>query len=256
MALPPVDPAEVGFDANRLRRIDRHFARYVDDGRLPGYQLLVTRRGRTVFASAYGYRDVAAKLPVSEETLYRIYSMTKPITAVAALMLYEEGAFDLLDPLSAYLPAFAAPRVYVGGPPEQPISRPAVEPIRLWHLFTHTAGLTYGSNRTHPVDAMYRGPASNSTRRPSWTSPPVPTPGPACRCCSIPVPPGTTPSPPMSWARRRSTQWDVDGRLSFRPHLRAVEYVGHRIRRIDGEPKSAGPAVHSGPDVRASHPRR
>jgi CubicO group peptidase (beta-lactamase class C family) len=151
-----VDPAEVGFDAGRLCRIDRHFARYVDDGRLPGWQLLVTRRGVVVHASSYGHRDVAAGLPMTTDTLFRIYSMTKPVTTVAAMMLYEEGAFDLLDPLSAYLPAFAEPRVYVAGPPERPVTRPAMEPIRLWHLFTHTAGLTYGSSRTHPVDAIYR----------------------------------------------------------------------------------------------------
>lgn len=153
---PDIDPAEVGFDPDRLRRIDRHFAGYVDDGRLVGWQLVVTRRGSTVHAAAYGHRDVAAGLPMTPDTLFRIYSMTKPITAVAALMLYEQGAFDLTDPVSAYLPEFAEPRVYVAGPPEKPTTRPAAEPIRLWHLFTHTAGFTYGSNRTHPVDAMYR----------------------------------------------------------------------------------------------------
>ncbi len=151
-----VDPAGGGFDPERLRRLDRYFARYVDEGRLPGWALLVTRRGQAVHRSTYGYRDLARRTPITTDTLFRIYSMTKPITAVAALMLYEEAAFDLLDPLETYLPAFADARVYLGGPPERPITRPATEPIRLWHLFTHTAGLTYGANRTSPVDAMYR----------------------------------------------------------------------------------------------------
>lgn len=151
-----VDPAEVGFDPHRLSRLDRYFARYVDEGKLAGWALLVTRHGKAVHRSTCGYRDQETGAPMTADTLFRIYSMTKPITAVAALMLYEEGAFDLLDPLDAYLPAFADPRVYLGGPPERPITRAAAEPIRLWHLFTHTAGLTYGANRTSPVDAMYR----------------------------------------------------------------------------------------------------
>lgn len=155
--LPPsAEPAEVGFDADRLRRLHDHLARYVTDGKLAGWQLLLTRRGRTVLAASCGHRDAAAGLPMTGDTLFRIYSMTKPITAVAAMMLYEEGAFDLTDPVAAFLPAYRHPQVYVGGPPEAPVTRPATEPIRLWHLFTHTAGLTYGSNRTHPVDAMYR----------------------------------------------------------------------------------------------------
>ena len=157
MALQPdVDPSHLGFDPLRLRRIDTHFGRYVDDGRLPGWQVAVGRRGRVAHVCTYGYRDRATGAPVEDDTLFRIYSMTKPITAVAALILYEEGAFDLTDPVSRFLPEFATPRVYLGGPPEKPVTRPASELIRIWHLFTHTAGLTYGSSRTHPVDALYR----------------------------------------------------------------------------------------------------
>lgn len=85
-----VEPAEVGFDAGRLERIDRHFARYVDDGRLPGWLLTVSRNGRLAHVSSYGLRDVEAGLPVETGTLWRIYSMTKPITSVAAMMLLEE----------------------------------------------------------------------------------------------------------------------------------------------------------------------
>src|SRR3984885_9854215 len=76
------DPAEVGLDPARLDRIDRHFRRYVDDGRLPGWLITVSRRGRLVYVSSYGSRDVEAGLPVETETLWRIYSMTKPITSV------------------------------------------------------------------------------------------------------------------------------------------------------------------------------
>ena len=106
-----VEPQEAGFDAQRLARIDRHFARYVDDGRLPGLAgRSSTRRGQIAHLSTYGQRDVEAGLPVELDTLFRIYSMTKPITSVAAMMLYEEGAFELKDPVSRFIPSFARHR--------------------------------------------------------------------------------------------------------------------------------------------------
>jgi CubicO group peptidase (beta-lactamase class C family) len=94
-----VDPGEVGFAAERLARIDRHFAAYVDDGRLPGWLLAVSRGGKIVHVTTYGDRDKEAGLPVELDTLWRIYSMTKPITSVAAMMLHEEGAFELKERL-------------------------------------------------------------------------------------------------------------------------------------------------------------
>jgi CubicO group peptidase (beta-lactamase class C family) len=151
-----VDPAEVGFDPPRLARIDAHFRRYVDDGRLPGWSLVVSRRGAVAHVGTYGRRDVEAGTPVELDTVYRIYSMTKPITSVAAMMLYERGLFELTDPIERYLPEFADMRVYLAGSDLKPVTVPAVEPIRVWHLLTHTAGLTYGFHRAHPVDAMYR----------------------------------------------------------------------------------------------------
>ena len=152
-----IDPAEAGFDPARLARVGRHFARYVDDGRLPGWLITVSRYGRLVHVSSYGQRDLEAGLPVEPDTLWRIYSMTKPITSVAAMMLYEEGGFELTDPVSAYIPSFADARVYRGGPDQRPVTVPATEPVRIWHLLTHTSGLTYGFHHVHPVDAMYRG---------------------------------------------------------------------------------------------------
>jgi CubicO group peptidase (beta-lactamase class C family) len=151
-----VDPAEVGLDQDRLRRIDRHFARYVDDGRLAGWLATVSRHGKLAHVSCYGARDRESGLPVEPDTLWRIYSMSKPITSVAAMMLYEEGAFELTDPVSAFIPSFEDVRVFTGGSDEKPVTVPATEPVRIWHLLTHTAGLTYGFHRTHPVDALYR----------------------------------------------------------------------------------------------------
>jgi len=151
-----IDADKVGFDPDRLARIDRHFARYVDDGRLPGWLIAVSRAGQLAHLSTYGCRDVEHDLPVEADTLFRIYSMSKPITSVAAMMLYEEGAFELKDPVSRFIPAFADQQVYVSGPPTAPVTRPATEPMRIWHLLTHTSGLTYGFHYATPVDAMYR----------------------------------------------------------------------------------------------------
>ena len=93
---------------------------------------------------------------MESDTLWRIFSMTKPITSVAAMMLYEEGGFELNDPVSRYIPSFADARVFAGGSDLRPVTVPATEPVRVWHLLSHTSGLTYGFLRNHPVDAMYR----------------------------------------------------------------------------------------------------
>ena len=98
-----------GLDPGRLPRIAAHFDRYVEDGRLPGWMALVQRDGEVVYEHASGLRDVEAGLPVEGDTLWRIYSMTKPITSVAAMSLYEEGAFELKDPVSKFIPSFGDP---------------------------------------------------------------------------------------------------------------------------------------------------
>ncbi|MEU1964050.1 CubicO group peptidase, beta-lactamase class C family [Micromonospora sediminicola] len=150
------EPDRVGFDPARLARIDQHFARYVDDGRLAGWQIVVTRRGEIAHSATYGLRDREAGTPVEADTLWRIYSMTKPITSVAAMMLWEEGRFELNDPVSRWLPEFADVRVYDKGSVLKPYTVPATEPIRIWHLLTHTAGLTYGFAQVSVVDGLYR----------------------------------------------------------------------------------------------------
>ncbi|MFI6226469.1 serine hydrolase domain-containing protein [Micromonospora echinospora] len=151
-----IDPDEIGFDPARLARIDEHFGRYVDAGQLAGWQIVVTRRGHVAHSSTYGMRDVEAGAPVTPDTLWRIYSMTKPVTSVAAMILWEEGRFELTDEISRWLPEFADVRVYAKGSALKPYTVPAVEPIRVWHLLTHTAGLTYGFMQTSVVDGLYR----------------------------------------------------------------------------------------------------
>ncbi len=145
-----------GFDPARLARLDTHFQRYVDDGRLPGWQVIVSRHGEPVHASTAGRRDLAADLPFTDDTIVRLFSMTKPITSVAAMMLYEEGAFELKDPVSRFIPAFADARVYRSGNANAPVTDPLTEPMRIWHLLTHTSGLTYGFHHQHVTDARYR----------------------------------------------------------------------------------------------------
>ena len=161
-----VDPGEVGLDPERLERIGRHFARYVDDGRLAGWLITVNRHGRLAYVASYGARDAEAGRPVETDTQWRLYSMTKPITAVAAMLLWEEGGFELNDPVSRYIPSFTDARVFTGGTDQAPVTVPATEPVRVWHLLTHTAGLTYGFLRANPVDAMYRA------RGYEWAVPP------------------------------------------------------------------------------------
>ncbi|MBX7555053.1 beta-lactamase family protein [Streptomyces sp. tea 10] len=151
-----VEPGEAGLDAAALDRLDRCFADHVDAGRLPGFLLALARGGRIAHLTTYGRRDVAGGLPVESDTLWRIYSMTKPVTAVAVLLLVEEGRLGLDDPLERHLPAFANPRVYEAGSGDGLTTRPAAGPIRIRHLLTHTAGLTFGFYHQHPVDALYR----------------------------------------------------------------------------------------------------
>jgi CubicO group peptidase (beta-lactamase class C family) len=151
-----VEPAEVGLDATRLGRIETHFARYVDDGRLTGWLAAVTRRGQVAYVATCGHRDREVGAPIEADTLFRIYSMTKPITSVAAMMLYEQGAFELKDPIERYIPSFRDQRVFRSGTARAPATAPTTEPVRIWHLLTHTSGLTYGFHYAHPLDAMYR----------------------------------------------------------------------------------------------------
>jgi CubicO group peptidase (beta-lactamase class C family) len=151
-----VDPREVGLDPQRLGRIDAHFRRYVDDGRLAGWLVAVARHGQLAHLSTYGQRDRENGLAVEPDTIWRIYSMTKPLTCVAALMLWEEGAFELKDPVSRFIPSFADQKVYVGGSSTKPELGPVTSPMTVWNLMTHTSGLTYGFVYTHPVDELYR----------------------------------------------------------------------------------------------------
>lgn len=148
-------PEQVGLSSERLARLRPWMERYVADNKLPGVLTVVARRGKAAYAECVGYRDVAAKAPVTEDTVYRIYSMTKAITSTAIMMLYEEGKFQLDDPISRYLPMFKDVRVFAGGTAEKYDTVPAKSPITFKQLLTHTSGLTYGFTGS-PVSAIYQ----------------------------------------------------------------------------------------------------
>ncbi len=139
-------PESVGMSAARLERIGTAMQRYVDRGEVPGVVTLVARRGRLVHLQAVGYRDAESKAPMTTDTIFRIASMTKPITSVAAMMLFEEGHFLLSDPVAKWLPEFADMKVVQVAPAGERVETPyttvpAKRPITIKHLLTHTAGL-------------------------------------------------------------------------------------------------------------------
>lgn len=150
------NPEAAGLCPNRLQRITDHLKAYVDDGRLPGWQVLVARGGHVALRTEYGARDVEAGTPVTEDTIFRIHSMSKPITSVALMTLYEHGAFQLDEPIGRFIPELGALQVFAGGDAESFETVPTERSVTIRDLLTHTAGFTYGFMHAHPVDALYR----------------------------------------------------------------------------------------------------
>jgi CubicO group peptidase (beta-lactamase class C family) len=156
--LPSSAPAEtVGMSEAGLRRVEDHLKRrYVDAGRFPGAQLMVYRRGQIVHRSVQGFADVERKAPVKHDTIFRIYSMTKPITSVAFMMLFEEGRVALDDPVHTYIPQWKNLGVFAGGLGPSFRTKPPARPMLIVDLLRHTSGLTYGFQERTNVDAAYR----------------------------------------------------------------------------------------------------
>ena len=151
-----IDAKDVGLDAARLKKIDEHFNRYVDSGRLAGYAVAVARKGKVAHFGMYGHKDSETGTPITDDTMYRIYSMTKPVTSLALMMLVERGLLQLTDPVSKFIESFGETRVWNTGTILKPLTNALTEPIRVWHLLTHTAGMTYGFMYADVVDDMYR----------------------------------------------------------------------------------------------------
>jgi len=149
------DPNSVGISSERLKRLDDWLETQVTSKRLAGCSLLLGRRGQIAYFKATGHSELETEKPFQEDTTVRIFSMTKPITTVAAMMLYEENHFQLDDPISRYIPEFQDMQVWQGGE-SLDNTAPADQPITVRHLMTHTSGLTYGFMEANPVDARYR----------------------------------------------------------------------------------------------------
>ncbi len=134
-------PEEVGASSERLALVRPAMQRYVDDGLTPGFTFLAARRGKVVLLDAIGRRDVEAGAPATVDTIYRVASMTKTITSVALMILFDEGRFSLSDPIMEWLPEFASPMTYAAGSKKSGETTPARGPITFTHILTHTAGL-------------------------------------------------------------------------------------------------------------------
>jgi len=151
------DPADVGLDSSRLDRIDQHLSRrYIDPGKLAGCLTLVARHGRIAYLSALGHRDREREIPMTEDTIFRIYSMTKPITSVALMTFYEEGHFQLDDPVHKFIPEWRGLEVYKSGNHPNFLTSASERPMTIRDLMTHMSGLTYGFMERTNVDAAYR----------------------------------------------------------------------------------------------------
>jgi CubicO group peptidase (beta-lactamase class C family) len=150
-------PEDVGLSSERLARIDDHLKkRYLDPGKIAGALTLVWRRGEVAFLSPVGLADRERGTPMAEDTIFRIYSMTKPITSVALMQLHENGHFQLTDPVHRFIPAFRDLGVYAGGSYPAYLTRPAARDMTVQDLLRHTSGLTYGFMHRTNVDHGYR----------------------------------------------------------------------------------------------------
>ena len=153
----PFRPESVGLSSERLKKMETFFqTKYIDTGKLPCASLLVARRGHVAHFGAIGHADVERSQPLREDTIFRIYSMTKPLTSILFMMLVEEGKVALDDPVHRFIPEWKDLAVYQGGSAELFATKPTAQPMRMVDLLRHTSGLTYGFQERTNVDAAYR----------------------------------------------------------------------------------------------------
>jgi CubicO group peptidase (beta-lactamase class C family) len=151
-----------GLDAQRLERIGDHLERsYLANGKITGCQVAVARHGHLAYFKSFGQMDRERGKPTADDTIYRIYSMTKPITSVALMTLYEQGYFQLNDPVSRYVPSWKDHRVWVSGEGADMKSEAPTRPVSFRDVLSHSAGFTYGGGLPgvgiqHPIDKIYR----------------------------------------------------------------------------------------------------
>lgn len=153
--VPTLDPRAAGMSEERLERLSDYLNREIEEKRLPGAVVLVVRKGATALYQAFGYKNLEAQSPMQKDQLFYIQSMTKPIVSVGLMMLYEQGYFDLDDPVSDYLPQFAEMQVEVSDEQRGTYQVPAQSEITIAQLFSHTAGLSHGLG-TSDLEERYR----------------------------------------------------------------------------------------------------
>ena len=149
-------PEEVGMSTERLERLKNHMQNEIDDGNAPGITTMIARHGKIVHFETYGYQDIANKIPIDKNTIFRIYSMTKPVTGVALMMLYEEGKFQLSDPVSKYIPEFKEMKVVENDHDRNPKLVDQEHEMTIREIMTNSAGFTYGLFGNTYVDSLYR----------------------------------------------------------------------------------------------------
>jgi CubicO group peptidase (beta-lactamase class C family) len=153
--LPLSSPEKVGLSPERLDRLHTYFEDAVKSGKRAGAVTMIVRNGKIADWRAYGYRDLEQRLPMEKDSIMRIWSMTKVVTSVAAMMLVEEGKLTLNDPVHKFIPEFKRLKVLKGGTADEPLLADATKPMTVKHLLTHTGGLTY-SWGNDPVPELYR----------------------------------------------------------------------------------------------------
>jgi len=155
--MPASSPDALGFDAQRLAKLDAYMAKAVADGRVSGMSTLLARHGRVVVEKTYGTRSLATGAPMTRDTIFRLYSMSKPITGVAMMMLFEDGRWQLDDPITRFVPEFKGLKVMTGTDAAgHLVLQDMKRPPTMRELMSHTAGFGYGLGDQHPVDKLYR----------------------------------------------------------------------------------------------------
>src|SRR6266404_4781569 len=153
-ALPAAKAEAVGMSTGRLARLSEGMTSLVDQGRVAGVVTMVARHGKVIEFEATGKRDIAANLPMQKDSIFRIYSMTKPITGVAMMMLFEEGKWQLNDPVAKYIPKFAKLKVYGTDANNNVVMKDQMHPVTMRELMSHSGGFTYGFFSNTAVDKL------------------------------------------------------------------------------------------------------
>jgi CubicO group peptidase (beta-lactamase class C family) len=148
-----VTPDSVGLSGDTLQLATKKMKEFTDNSKLAGISVLVHKNGATIYRQNFGYSNFNEKKPMGDSTIFRIFSMTKPVTAVALMTLFDEGKFKLDDNVSKYIPEFSGTMVYNA---ETKKLEPQIKEMTIRHLLTHTSGLTYGWDQKAYVDSLYR----------------------------------------------------------------------------------------------------